>query len=228
MKNQERKQRVVFYSIPNRKNDKTAEVKPTNDLSQNNKIKDSENRPKPGCSLKGAKKKGSSRITNGGVFCFTFLWILSGASLWAQTISPELIQSAGFDTIFGTNAMISWSIGEVLIETNAGTEEIVTQGFHQPSYILVSQSETNLFPYEVEIYPNPTEEFIWIKVERDEDTPLDIQLIDISGKILSTQSTVGKDIQIQMDLSQLASGFYLIELRTSDAQFQKTFKIQKI
>ncbi|MCD4746833.1 MAG: hypothetical protein K8R58_11100 [Bacteroidales bacterium] len=52
----------------------------------------------------------------------------------AQSVSPEVVASAG-DYFEGTNASLSWTLGEIATETYSNGSNILTQGFQQPSDI---------------------------------------------------------------------------------------------
>lgn len=65
--------------------------------------------------------------------CLLLCCLGMGIKLQAQTISSDVIGAAG---TFGTSSQytMAWTIGEVTIETFAGGNSFLTQGFHQPNF----------------------------------------------------------------------------------------------
>lgn len=61
---------------------------------------------------------------------FICLMLIIFATFEAQ--NQEVISTAG-SHISSANGSNSWTIGEVVIFTNLGTDGVVTQGIHQPS-----------------------------------------------------------------------------------------------
>ncbi|MFA6260574.1 MAG: gliding motility-associated C-terminal domain-containing protein [Bacteroidia bacterium] len=54
----------------------------------------------------------------------------------AQFISRAVISSAGA-TANAPGMSMDWTIGEVIVETAAGTNHMLTQGFHQPDLLVI-------------------------------------------------------------------------------------------
>jgi len=73
----------------------------------------------------------------------------------------------------------------------------------------------------MQLFPNPADLYINI---RSSDWINNIQLIDMSGKILSVQ-TVAADFY-QIDLSNLQAGFYFLNVNTEFGT--KTLKFSKL
>ncbi len=56
--------------------------------------------------------------------------------LMSQSVSPEVISSSG-DYFEGSNASISWTLGEIATETYSNGSVILTQGFQQPYSVAI-------------------------------------------------------------------------------------------
>ncbi len=78
-------------------------------------------------------------------FIFT---IISAVVLNAQSVSPEVIASAG-ESFQGTSMKIDWTLGEIAVTTIQNGERVITQGFHQPYFTI-----TKMVP----------DDFIWSKL----------------------------------------------------------------
>ena len=154
---------------------------------------------------------------------FFFFWLSSGG-IFSQSISPEVIATAG-DHFTGTNVQMSWTIGEIAIETLESGSAILTQGFHQPNLMITSVKDLAK-DISVNIYPNPTSEIVHVELN-DYLTGFQLVLSDNSGRILTTKASLSSDSIHQFDLSGFASGIYFLRVINGDQQNLKTFKIIK-
>ena len=84
----------------------------------------------------------------------------------------------------------------------------------------------------VTIWPNPFESSITVSVTTEKETTIDINLIDVSGKIIKTNTqSVAKGIaRVIIDgLERLPAGIYLIEIvdQKAGTTYQKLLKSNK-
>jgi len=75
-----------------------------------------------------------------------FLALLLPAFLIAQSVSPEVISSAG-DYYEGANASLSWTLGEIATETYDNGTNILTQGFQQPITVALVGIDLDVLVY---------------------------------------------------------------------------------
>lgn len=73
----------------------------------------------------------------------------------------------------------------------------------------------------VEVYPNPVTDVL--SIHNTAGQSLEATLVDVQGKIVATQ-TIGLGQQ-QMQVSALATGVYMLALRTTDGQLVKAMKV---
>jgi len=142
--------------------------------------------------------------------------------LGAQTISPEVIATAG-DFYQNSGYSISWTLGEVVVETISGTNLTLTQGFQQPDYSFSEIYEQTDVNYRIKVYPNPVENVLLI--ETIENIDFEIIMIDMNGKIVFERKLIGST---EINLTDFAKGTYLLNIFTKDHIKAKTYKIQKI
>ncbi len=125
----------------------------------------------------------------------------------------------------GSAGSASYSIGQVVYTTNTSTDGTLTQGVQQPYEILVTGiEETKGISLSMAVYPNPTTDFLQLKVENEHLQGLSFQLFDTNGKLLQMKKMIGADIQIDMR-AYAPSTYFLIVI--SDNQSVKEFKIIK-
>lgn len=76
----------------------------------------------------------------------TTLILLIPLFLGAQSVSPEVISSAG-DYFEGANASLSWTLGEIATETFSNGSVTLNQGFQQPFPLLIHGIDLDLLVY---------------------------------------------------------------------------------
>lgn len=76
--------------------------------------------------------------------------------------------------------------------------------------VITAVKEKNEFV--VKIFPNPTKDFIQIRVNGNEDRDFTIELLDTFGRIVGVQNS--NDSQILFDVSNHAKGLYFIKVRS--------------
>lgn len=126
----------------------------------------------------------------------------------------------------GTGGSVSYTIGQVAYTSVSGTTGSVEQGIQLPYKIsLVTGLEgTDGITLLYTVYPNPTTNFITLKVEDFKTAGLTYQLIDLTGKQLETKKV--KAIETSIDMSYLAPAVYLLKV-IDDHREVRIFKIFK-
>ena len=109
---------------------------------------------------------------------------------------------------------------------HGGSNGSVAQGVQQPFEISVvtGLEEAKGINLSVSAYPNPTTDFLNLKVGNYDNTNLSYQLFDISGKLLETKKLVGNQTNIVM--SNLVPATYFVKVTDGNKEV-KTFKIIK-
>ena len=139
-----------------------------------------------------------------------------------QTLDTKLISSSG-DSFNNSSYQLDWSIGECVTTTFTSSDFIITQGFHQNSYQVMSVEDLRV-DIEIKVYPNPTANFVNLKIENSKIENMQYILTSVYGKILQTRK-ITKD-QEQVDFSNFTMGTYFISILENN-QLIKTFKIIK-
>jgi len=140
----------------------------------------------------------------------------------AQTASSQLVSSSG-NSFSNASYQLDWSIGECLTATYTTGAYVLTQGFYQSSYTITSVE--NLWSdIEITVYPNPTTDFINLKVKGSKAKSMQYTTTDFLGKILQTSNIAG-DIE-QIDFSNYATGIYFISV-SQNKQLIRSFRIIK-
>lgn len=125
----------------------------------------------------------------------------------------------------GSGGVTSYTIGQTVYTTNKGSNGSVAQGVQQPYEIsVVSGIDIDFIQLDFLAYPNPTSNYLNLKVENNETVDLFFQLFDINGKLLKHGEISENEITISM-IKYTASVYFLKVY--SDQKEIKTFKIIK-
>jgi hypothetical protein len=126
----------------------------------------------------------------------------------------------------GGGGSVSYSVGQVVYTTNTGTNGSIALGVQQPYEIsIVTEIEqAKGINIELSAYPNPTSNYLTLKVENYDNVNLSYQLFDISGKLLESRKLRSNKIEIEM--INLVPANYFLKIRDNNKEI-KTFKIIK-
>jgi hypothetical protein len=139
--------------------------------------------------------------------------------------AQEAIPASGGNAS-GSGGLVSYSIGQLVYTTNTGSNGSVAQGIQQPYEISVvtgikEASSINLI---CSVYPNPTTDFLTLKVENFNKENLLYQLYNLNGKLLENKKVTSNKNAIA--LSGFGPGTYFLKVTCNNKEV-KTFKIVK-
>ena len=125
----------------------------------------------------------------------------------------------------GSGGTASYSIGQIDYVTATGSNGTITQGLQQPFEILVTSVTNNPgINLSAIVYPNPTTNFLSLKIENSKLDNVSYQLYDELGQLLTEKRIDANETKIE--LSQFSSAIYFLKV-VSNNQELKSFKIIK-
>ena len=126
----------------------------------------------------------------------------------------------------GGGGSVSYSVGQVVYTTHTGTSGSVTEGVQQPYEISVvtGLEEAQSINLSVTAYPNPTTDYLTLRIDEFEISNLSFQLYDMNGKLLQNEKITGNQTSIVM--SNLLPATYFVKVIRGNKEV-KTFKIIK-
>lgn len=158
------------------------------------------------------------------------LFSIKGISQNTQSFTNSImgtINSSGNDAS-GRSGSVTYSIGQVFYTYIGSSVYNVAQGIqHKESSESLSTSDNTVEPpIEIFVFPNPTTDYVTLNMEglENENEPQSYQLYDLQGRLL-IQNTI-KQTETQINLSQLNSSIYLLQVYSNN-KVLKTFKIIK-
>jgi hypothetical protein len=135
----------------------------------------------------------------------------------AQTVMPEVLSSSG-GSGQSAQASLAWTIGEPVTATVSDGTNSLTQGFQQPT-LLIATSQKNINELaNLLFYPNPTSDFVTLKLDQSNQTPYNYKVFDSAGKLVNEGKATSANPNISFQ--GLASGQYTISLLNSNLKQQ--------
>jgi hypothetical protein len=150
---------------------------------------------------------------------FYIFILLSIIPIYAQ----QSIPASGADAA-GSGGFSSYSVGQLVYTTNTGSGS-VSQGVQQAfEFQTLSNPELTTVNLSAVTYPNPTSDYVTLKISDSALDNLSYKLFDVTGKAMSNGNITNRDTQITM--RQLAIGIYILKVNRHNQEL-KTFKIIK-
>ena len=140
------------------------------------------------------------------MFCFASLFF--SLEVWSQSVSPFVISSAAGQSTSGS-VQLNSNAGELVVSTLSAGGLLFTQGFLQPEIYTVSVPEENQIA--ISVFPNPFTDFFTIALNGMHQGFF-FQLTDLSGKIIKTETILSNSNSAFVDLPELSSGYYFLQL----------------
>jgi hypothetical protein len=152
---------------------------------------------------------------------FTFLMLLVSSSFFAQTISKQVIGTAG-KTQTNSNLKVSWTTGEPVVGLMTAGGNQLGNGYYPAMDIQALSIDDVALNVEIKVYPNPTSHSLY--VSHPDLTSFQIQIVDMNGKQIHT-GTIEKEIPL--DVSSYTQGMYLVTIEDTINHKKNTYKIIK-
>lgn len=168
-------------------------------------------------------KRLSQIVTTGCLLIMTF------GSISGQSLDRFVIGATGGEA---TNAsyQLEFTAGEAVTGTSESGSFILNQGFNQPSSLSNTSNQPTI-EATYRLYPNPARSVVNLELDLSTASPLSLSLHDIHGRQLGeTISSPGfvNSFSQQWDLSQYATGIYLIRILSPSGEAVKTLRVEKV
>ncbi|HEX8428498.1 T9SS type A sorting domain-containing protein, partial [Hymenobacter sp.] len=100
-------------------------------------------------------------------------------------------------------------------------------GYLIPTRVLATQSQQQRDEM-VELYPNPASTELTVRLPVSSKTPVQVSLLTVLGKTVQTTAIASGQLQqgAKLNLSDVANGLYIVQLRSSAGTFTKRVVIQ--
>jgi hypothetical protein len=138
--------------------------------------------------------------------------------------SQEAIPASGSEAT-GSGGSGSYTVGQVFYTAHTAASGSVSQGVQHPfEFQTLSNPALTSVNLTAVTYPNPTKDFIILKITDSALHNLRYTLFDVNGKAIASGSITEASTQVQM--KHLAIGAYILKVSQQNKSL-KTFKILK-
>jgi hypothetical protein len=145
------------------------------------------------------------------------------ASISGFANAQQVISSSG-STLKSSTGSLSFTVGELVIDTKNAGATTITQGFHQTKLTITAMNVLREQNFSISAFPNPTSDFVNLKIEKGEIRDIEFTLFDLQGKVLSNRKIESTNTEVSF--SGYNSGNYLLKVIQKGKEIQ-TFKIIK-
>ena len=145
--------------------------------------------------------------------------------VFTQTTSPDVLLSSG-KVIESEEGSVSWTIGEILIETVSESDFNLLQGYQEVEDMPFAIEEIDLGDYWISVFPTLTESMVNVVFTEEYNLLSKGYLLDISGQICGIydfNSTIN-----ELDLTDFHNGMYLLTIINEKDKPVKEIKIIKL
>ena len=132
----------------------------------------------------------------------------------------QFVVSSSGSSFINSNIKLDYTLGEVLISTLDNNGYLVTQGFHQTSWSILS-SNNILKEVDIKIFPNPTSDYL--NVCSDISSVILVEIFNVNGQKFFKSS---ENASHTIDVSSFSKGIYIINIYRQN-QLIKTVKLLK-
>ena len=143
----------------------------------------------------------------------------------ANASAQETVPVSG-GSVTGTGGSGYFSVGQMVFSDIVGKNGNILHGIQQPYEIIIEKHVDPSFQISLNcsVYPNPTADFVILKIDNDKYNQLSYEVIDINGKVLAQNNIESRETKIDFKEYILAS--YLLKVKHFNKEVV-TYKIVK-
>jgi hypothetical protein len=108
----------------------------------------------------------------------------------------------------------TYTVGEPVVMTLKSQRYALTQGFHQPDLcISVSTDNLDLATWNIEVFPNPTEQFLTIRYDANNGADLECAVFNLLGQTVVHRHALTTPSGTLLDAGSWQPGVYILRFR---------------
>ena len=147
--------------------------------------------------------------------------------IFYNVCKAQQVFSTSGKSVSNSNLKLDFTIGEPIILTKSNGTTTLTQGFHQPTYQFITKVSQSLKDIaEIKLFPNPTNEYLQIEINKMNNLKLEYDIIDLTGKYLMNNVKILNE-QTKLNIKDFPSGTYFIQIRKENENQATTYSIIK-
>ncbi|WP_117176830.1 T9SS type A sorting domain-containing protein [Mariniflexile rhizosphaerae] len=126
--------------------------------------------------------------------------------------------------------LLTWTLGENIVETSYINKGIITQGFHQSFFDNASTLGLNMSSeskFKPVVFPNPVNHKLHINLGLNTDSKFNVKIYDLTGRLTLESFTNIKGPEFWIDVVNFKSGIYILKISNENESFIEVYKIIK-
>ena len=126
-------------------------------------------------------------------------------------------------------AELAYTLGEPIVGTIEVEKIQLTQGYHQPNLSIQLVYEKALEGLEINVFPNPTSDKIYVEMTQssDQETMYELTLKNLMGQTVQTLHSNLRQ-RLNLDVSGMAAQPLFLEVKNDRGEVLTRFKVLKV
>jgi len=143
----------------------------------------------------------------------------------SQSLPAQVVGASG-DNYMTVEGSLEWTLGEIMIETYSSSFGFLTQGFQQPSKVIVT-GIVEKADSGITVFPNPVENVLYLQTTRSGD--YHIQLMNLQGQQLIHETIHHSASAVhEIDMHDYGMAIYLLNVIEISTGSRTYIKIEKL
>lgn len=106
-------------------------------------------------------------------------------------------------------------------------DEDEVSAYSQEVTLRTADNDTAIISLAINLYANPASRALTISTDSQHDKRIKFQITDMSGKVIEKFELAPGENQVQLDVSQLREGLYILESQGADTCYRQRLIIDK-
>ncbi len=98
----------------------------------------------------------------------------------------------------------------------------------QTAHVVNINGEQIVKDYQVQLYPNPSVDFLNIKSEGDSFSSVEFEIFSLIGNKVQLKAQKIDETHYRIPVSQYAAGQYILVIKDKSTRYRRAFKFQKV
>lgn len=159
------------------------------------------------------------------ILCFCAFLLPKISFSQSTGLCMQVLASSGGNGQQG-NFQVSWTVGEPVINTISNANRKLTQGFHQHDVCLpVSTWNLDVQALGIELFPNPTVDFLTIRHQAGAETNLFVSAYGVMGEQMLAPRALDVPDGTVLELFNWPPGLYFIKIEDAATEASATFRV---
>lgn len=146
-------------------------------------------------------------------------------TLWSGSLRAQKSVNVSGGDADGNGGSVAYSIGQFAYSVDTGASGEITQGVQHAYEIFTIGINNVKLNISLSVFPNPTSDYLFIKIHNYNSEYLNYKVYDMLGKVLSQQQIRGSETKISM--IGLPAATYFVHIINQENKRLQSFKIIK-